>query len=138
MISILAALGGKIIEGVFGAVGKRQERKAAADSARAKLAAKKQDADLKIDLTDKEWEAAGKALEGGTWKDEYVTIIITAPIWLTLIAPFCSAEVQAAVHESVENLRALFAGSQAALGDIILGVTFAAVSIRVASGLRRP
>ena len=55
----------------------------------AKIFTKK--ADVKIAITkarngqalcDKEWEMVGKAAEGGSWKDEYITIIVTFPLLL--------------------------------------------------------
>ena len=54
-----------------------------------KIFTKKQDVKVAINkartgviLNDQEWEMLGKAAEGGSWKDEYITIIITFPLLL--------------------------------------------------------
>jgi len=64
--------------------GKTDRRKARDElKATAKLA--KQNNDAKRELTDAEWEALSKEGEDRTWKDEYVTIVITSPIVMLIL-----------------------------------------------------
>lgn len=71
---------GDIISGVANFFGKREQRKAAKARAQAKLAQKRLDGDLNVEISRAEWEEIGKLGEDKTWKDEYVTIIFTMPI----------------------------------------------------------
>lgn len=63
----------------------KQNRKMARESGDAKLSLAKANNENQVTLTDQEWEAQSKANEKDTWKDEYLTIIITSPI-VTLLA----------------------------------------------------
>ena len=69
-----------VISGVVGLFNKKEETKANKQSAEAKLRMKKLDSSLKMELTDAEWEAISAKGLDNSWKDEYVTIIVTAPI----------------------------------------------------------
>lgn len=71
---------GTIVSGVTSFFTKKQEIKAAKVSAAGKLAQAKQADGTKVELTDAEWEAIAVKGTESSWKDEYVTIIITAPI----------------------------------------------------------
>jgi hypothetical protein len=57
-----------------------QERKAAKEAAIVKIQQTQLEDANKVTLTDAEWEALAVANLNTSWKDEYVTIIITAPI----------------------------------------------------------
>jgi len=82
---------GPIVNGIFNFFSTKQKNKAAVKSAQAKLAAKKADNKASIELSDAEWEAlAVKGLDN-SWKDEYITIIITLPIPFILIGSVISA-----------------------------------------------
>ncbi len=58
----------------------RQERKAAKESAQIKIQMTQVEDAAKINLTDAEWEALAVQGLNTSWKDEYVTLVITAPI----------------------------------------------------------
>ena len=73
------------ISGITGYFSKKQDGKAAVKSASAKLAQSKQDGYQSITLTDAEWESLAVQTQQESWKDEYVTIIITAPILMILL-----------------------------------------------------
>lgn len=80
-----------IAKGIFGFFSKKQEIKKLAKSAQSKLEANKAAGELQLKLTDAEWDAiAVKGLDN-SWKDEYVTIIMTIPIPLILIGSVMTA-----------------------------------------------
>lgn len=56
------------------------DRKKTKDSLKSKAALAKQADATNVTLTDAEWELASKQLENSSWKDEYVTIVITSPL----------------------------------------------------------
>jgi len=69
----------------------KQEIKKASQSAEAKLKQKTLDKEANIELTDAEWESISLKTQQNSWKDEYVTLIITAPIPLIFIGSILTA-----------------------------------------------
>jgi len=80
MFNIISALAGPLISGVSGYFTKKQEAKTAKATGEAKLALKKQTGDENITLTDAEWENLTAKTLGGSWKDEFVTLVILSPV----------------------------------------------------------
>ena len=118
---------------------RRQERRAAEAGATAKLRQGAQDdahaREMAGQLSRAEWEAIGRRAESGTWKDEYVTVLVTLPL-LTLflgaiLEPFGIGEVSAAGRQMIETLNAL-AGPYA---DLVTYTVLAAIGIRAVRGL---
>lgn len=69
-----------ILNGITGAYKSRQERKTVEKTAKAKLEIAKDKSSTKVTLTDAEWETIAASKQDSTWKDEYVTLVITAPV----------------------------------------------------------
>ena len=67
------------------------ERKTNQDTLKSKAVLAKQADATQITLTDAEWETVSKGLEGGTWKDEWITINMTLPITGILLGAFYAA-----------------------------------------------
>ncbi len=80
MFNVLKILAGSVISPIANIFVKREQRKQTKITAEAKLATAKINKEKKIALTDAEWESISKKNEDSTWKDEYVTIVITSPI----------------------------------------------------------
>ena len=57
------------------------DRKQAKDSLKTKAAMAKQSDSTNITLTDAEWESINQQVSDGTWKDEFVTLVVMWP-WL--------------------------------------------------------
>lgn len=128
---MLAGLAGKLIGGVAGFFSKRQDRKLAESSAKAKIAQSKQDGTQALKLNNSEWEAISKKVEGDTWKDEYVTIVITLPIPLILLGAVWAAftgdtRLSEGVNAGIANLAVLGLD----MGELMYIVVLAAVSIK--------
>lgn len=109
----------------------RQERKKAIDSAKAKIELAKQNNNYNLKLNDAEWESLSKKNENETWKDEYVTIIITSPFVLLFIASIISGwtgdmKYLNAVNLGITNIKNL----DVDLGELMYLVVLAAVSIK--------
>jgi len=64
---------------------KAQERKANKASGETKLRQMKESGDNSIKLTDAEWEAIAAKGMLASWKDEYLTVIITSPIPMLIV-----------------------------------------------------
>ena len=114
---------------------KKQETKKAKAEGEAKVALAKQTGATEITLTDQEWEAIAVSKQDSTWKDEYVTIVMTSPIVLIIVG-----SVSYAVTDDV----ALLDGAVLALvklkeiglnmGDLMEVVVYAAVGLKVWRG----
>lgn len=63
----------------------REQTKQAKVSANAKAAMAKQNGITSVTLTEQEWEAIVASSMADSWKDEYVTIVITSPIVLIIL-----------------------------------------------------
>lgn len=76
---------GNIIDGVSGFFQKREERKQAVETAKLKIREAKDKADNDLELTDAEWESIAVSQQDSSWKDEYLTLIITLPIPMIMV-----------------------------------------------------
>lgn len=91
IVSAVTGLLGGIAKPVAGVLNKRTERKHAKESGDAKLALAKQNGDTNVTLTDAEWEAQSVRVNADGWKDEYVTVVVTAPIVLGIVGAVAMA-----------------------------------------------
>ena len=107
-----------IVKGVSSFVSKKQEITANKERAVAKLKQSKQEGQQHIILTDAEGEAMLANGLAGSWKDEYVTIIITFPIVLIIIGVLYAV--------LTGDTRVLDSGTQAikALNDVGIDMPF--------------
>ena len=76
---------GGVLSPVTKAYERNQERKQAKESGDAKLALAKANNETQVTLSDAEWEARSKSNEDNTWKDEYLTIVVTSPLVTLLV-----------------------------------------------------
>jgi len=77
---MIKELFGAIASPVTGWLGKREDRKVAVEQVKGAVALAKQQGDHEVRLSDKQWELVSKQLEAGSWKDEYITIVVTSPL----------------------------------------------------------
>ena len=87
MPKILELLAGPLID-LFK---QRQERKAAGETAKAKLKQSQADNDYKVEFTDQEWEAIAAGQLDKTWRDEYVTVSVMSVFNIIVIGGLASA-----------------------------------------------
>ena len=73
-----------IISSITSIFTKKQELRQATQSAKAKLEIIKHTGKQDLDITDAEWESLSLQTQNNSWKDEWVTIIITIPIPMIL------------------------------------------------------
>ena len=125
---------GSLISGVTGFFTKKQEIKAATKTAAAKLASVKEVGAQNLELTDAEWESLSVQTQQGSWKDEYVTLIITSPIVLILVGAVMAAlgftagsQILTGTLNGITELKAL--GMD--YGLLVNGVVFAAIGLKV-------
>tara|TARA_S200002703_G_scaffold156660_1_gene162782 strand:+ start:590 stop:985 length:396 start_codon:yes stop_codon:yes gene_type:complete len=84
-----------IIEGiaapVIGVFNKRTERRMAKEAARSKLKLAQQEGQQTVTMTDAEWESLSVQVNENSWKDEYLTIVITSPIVILILGGILAA-----------------------------------------------
>lgn len=73
------------INAVSNFVLQKQNQRSQAAQAQAKLQLAKLNQAAQVTLTDQEWEAIVASKQDSSWKDEYVTVLITSPIALILL-----------------------------------------------------
>lgn len=69
---------------------KREGRKQATETLKGTIAKAKQDGVNSILISKAEWEVAGQKLQDGTWKDEFITLVVFAPFITTLVGAVLS------------------------------------------------
>lgn len=125
---------GSIVSGITGFFTKKQEIKKTRLVAQGKLAQAKQEGQQSLEMTDAEWESLSVQTQNESWKDEYITIIITSPFITILMGSIGAAlgfewGVQV-VTGTVQGLREM-ASLGMDYGTIINAVVFAAVGLKL-------
>lgn len=129
--TIAGAVGG-IVKPITGIFTKKEETKQIAKQAEAKLALAKANGEEKIELTDAEWESLSVKANESSWKDEYLTIIITSPIVGLLIGGIWFAftgddRLLEGVNKGITALK----DTGVDLGDLMYAVVLAGVGLKV-------
>lgn len=120
-----------VANAISGAYQKRQDVKKAKASGEAKIALAQQDGKTQVELTDAEWEAISVNKSDTTWKDEYITLVITAPIPLLLGSSIWAVyaddpTILNGVNKGVENIITLLPN----YGELVLFVVLAGVGLK--------
>ena len=129
---MIKKLASALISPIASIFNKRTDRKIQKDAIKGKVNLAKQQDATNITLTDSEWETVGQSLQSETWKDEYVTLIITSPLVLIL-----TGSIVASFTEDTRLLEGVAAGLQSLaalgvdMGFLMNAVVFAAVGLKV-------
>lgn len=109
-----------------------QDRKLAKETAVVKIQQTQLEDAQKVTLTDAEWEALAVAHQDSSWKDEYVTLIITAPIVALLFGGLWAALTGSkAVIEGVAIGLTSLASVGVDMGFLMNAVVLAAIGLKV-------
>lgn len=131
ILSIVAGLISPVTE-IFK---KREERRLLKESAAGKLAAAKQKGEQDVTLTDAEWESLSVNKQDSTWKDEYVTVVVTSPMVLILLGGIYGAFSgdMRLIEGTIAGVTAL-AALNVDMGELMLAVVLAAIGLKVWRG----
>lgn len=126
------------IDAISGYQLKKKEKEIIKTQAEAKIALAKQSGATKIALSDTEWEAISVSKSDSTWKDEYVTLVITWPLigilaGSLLNALFGNDLLLVGTLDGIERLIALGLD----FGILMTIVVSAAVSIKAVDKIRK-
>lgn len=125
-----------VVSAVSSAYKKREDRKINKQSGDAKLSQMKQGDATSVTLTDAEGEAVMAANADGTWKDEYVTIVITAPIAIIIAGAvyFAFSGDDRLINAGIDSIKALTeAGID--MGFLMQAVVLSAIGLKVWRGM---
>lgn len=129
--SAVAGVAKGLVQPVAAIFEKREDRKKAVSIINAERSRAETDGDISISLSDRQWELLSKKGEADTWKDEYITIVVTSPFILIV-----TGALQAAFGFGTEILDAvseIFRQAEAAdidLGELMLWTVLAAIGIK--------
>lgn len=131
-MSVVSTVAGIVTKPLFDVVGKWIDRKRAKDTLKAKAKLAKQEDATNITLTDAEWEAAAASEQGGTWKDEFVTVVMTYPYWglfmgCLILAIWDNPAVLEGTIAGIEAIEALGVN----VGRLLEIVVYAAVGLKI-------
>ena len=127
---------GPVINAVSGYFQSREARKAAREQAESKIALNAQAGRHELQMTDSDWEAISAKSMQGSWKDEWMVLVATAPI----VTLFIGAAVT--VFDAETGTRVLDAGRQmvdtlnaidptSTYGMVLLAAVSASLGIRL-------
>ena len=120
-----------IASAVGGFFGKREERKTMEKQIDGKIAMQKQGGETQVIFNEQEIDIIAKRNENNTWKDEYLTLVMTSPVLTTFFGVFLGIllnrpEIIDAVTASNKALLELVPNYQEYLGATI----FAGLGLR--------
>lgn len=124
-----------LVKPITGLWDNHQERKHALKTGQQKLEEARISGGLKRDLTDAEWEAVSVGKQDSSWKDEYVTVIVTLPIPLlilggVLLAMNPESQLLTGVVTGVKEINSL----EGNLSEMMMVVVYAAVGLKLWRG----
>jgi len=129
---ILAKIAPSLIGSVVKVFTKKEETKQIRKTAETKLASAKLSGATSITLSDAEWESIVAAGMGKTWKDEYVTVVVTMPYPMLLAGGVVMAFTgdDRLMEGTISGIKAL-TGAGVDVGFMMTAVITAAVGLKV-------
>ena len=109
----------------------RQNRKAAKESARAKLKQAAQDSEYKLELSDQELERVLANGLGDTWKDEYATVSIMSILNIMVIGGVMSAYGDTRMLEGIGIALQAITAAGVDIGFLMEAVVLAAIGLSI-------
>tara|TARA_Y100000310_G_scaffold345238_1_gene463002 strand:+ start:253 stop:654 length:402 start_codon:yes stop_codon:yes gene_type:complete len=110
----------------------RNDRRMSENLAKTKLQENRQQGEQKRELTDAEWEALAKAEEGKTWKDEYLTVVMTSPFVIILVGAIYAAFTgNHALLDSVKTAVVALSEMGVDLGFLMEAVVLSGVGLKI-------
>ncbi len=120
------------ISPIAGIFTKREERKKAVSIIKAETARGATEGETAVRLSNAQWDLISKKNEADTWKDEYITILITSPLVCILLgnviaAFFGDTRLLEANAASLEQLAKVGID----MGELMLWTVLAALGLKV-------
>ena len=132
MASAIGSLASGIVSPITNLLGKKEERRKAVEVIKATTAQGETEGETSVKLSNAQWELISKKSETDTWKDEYITIIITYPLIAIFVGSVMSVflgdeRLLIATTESLDALQQLGLD----LGELMLYTVLAGLGIKL-------
>ncbi len=127
----LKAILGAVVSPIAKIITKRQDRKLAENTAKAKLTQATHDDTARVMFSDQEWEAISTKMQGSTWKDEYATVSILSIINIVVLGGILSAFGHPAMLEGVVLAIQTLDAVGVRVGFLMEAIVLAAVGLSV-------
>lgn len=88
---VIASAAAGLVKPIADIFSKREDRKKAVAIIKSETARAETDGDVAVKLSKAQWEIISKKSEVDTWKDEYITIVVTAPLILIVLGALQAA-----------------------------------------------
>lgn len=126
-------------QGILGLFAKRAERKAAETELRGKVQQIKAGTEQATALSMAEWERISKLQEDGTWKDEFITIVVSAPLLVGLCGAildplFATLNWSYRLLDTFERMLQIYEGVGIDYGLLLTLTVCAAIGFRAIKG----
>jgi len=127
--TILSGLGviAKPVAKVFTA---REQRKTTVETIKAKTLQGKQQGETSVALSHAEWEVVGQMMQGASWKDEFVTVIVFAPFITSLLGALLAAFGYPELADASAHQLKAIASMNIDYGNLLMVVASAAIGLR--------
>ena len=113
---------------------KKQDRKIASDSIKGKVAQAKQDGQNSILLSKAEWELAGQQQQTGTWKDEFITLVVFAPFITSLLGAVLAVFGKPELSIAATGMMTQISGMNIEYGNLLYITALAGLGLRAIKG----
>jgi len=130
-VSIARDILGAVVAPVAKIFQKREERKAVVGKIKAQAQAAEVDGKIAVKMSKADWEIVSKNAEPTTWKDEYITLLITSPLLVIFIGNIAAAFGfgTALIDANTASLQAIKAVG-IDMGELMLVTVLAAIGIK--------
>lgn len=121
-----------VIDSVAGIFKAKEERKNIAEQAKATLNQSIQNGQHQVTISDAQWEAISAQMQADSWKDEYVTILITTPLAMMLIGSVTTVffNDDRLVKAGIASIEA-FTAAGVDMGFMMQAVVLAALGLKI-------
>lgn len=129
--NIIASAIGGVLKPVADIFAKREDRKKAVAIIKSETARAETDGEVAVKLSKAQWEIISKKSEVDTWKDEYITLVVTAPLIMIMLGSMQSAFGLGT--EMLEAVGTIFQEATAAgidMGELMLWTVLAGIGIK--------
>lgn len=125
---------GGVVKPVTDVLQAKEKRKQAKEEGLNAINKARVDGENSLNLTDAQWEALTAQGNADSWKDEYVTVTMTAWIWLALVGAIASAYGKPEILIGVKTFVEFCTANAVDLGFLTVTVVTAAVGLKVWRG----
>ena len=131
LTSIISGAVEGLVKPITGLLGRRQERLAAREAVRGKIAVAAQEDEQEMLLTDAEWEVVSQGMSDKSWKDEFLTIVITAPFSLFIFGGILAAFGMPEVLEGTAIGITALVNAGVDVGFLLQAVVLAGIGLKI-------